>query len=141
MHAADREPDGDVGQSNPASCVFCAPEAIGNAIAAEGTVYALLDMHPVTTGHTLIIPVRHTADFFTMAHQEQVDALTLLERLRLEMLARDQTVSGFNVGMNCGAVAGQTLPHAHIHLIPRRQGDTPRPRGGVRGVIPAKMDY
>jgi diadenosine tetraphosphate (Ap4A) HIT family hydrolase len=89
----------------------------------------------------LIIPVRHTRDFFTMTEQERNDVNTLLSILREELSADDPTVTGFNVGMNCGISAGQSVMHAHIHLIPRRDGDTPRPRGGVRGVIPRKMDY
>jgi diadenosine tetraphosphate (Ap4A) HIT family hydrolase len=76
-----------------------------------------------------------------MTSQERRDAEELVLLLRERILSSDPTVLGFNVGANCGEVAGQTVPHAHVHLIPRRRGDTPRPRGGVRGVIPDKMAY
>jgi diadenosine tetraphosphate (Ap4A) HIT family hydrolase len=80
-------------------------------------------------------------DYFAMTDQERQDAQGLLRLLRNRLAESDRTIQGFNVGMNCGDVAGQTVLHAHIHLIPRRKGDTPKPRGGVRGVIPARMDY
>ena len=76
-----------------------------------------------------------------MTEQERNDADNLLRILQKKISANDPTVTGFNVGVNCGVSAGQSVMHAHIHLIPRRDGDTPRPRGGVRGVIPRKMDY
>ena len=87
------------------------------------------------------IPFRHTEDFFSMTSRERGDADDLLRILRNRIMSMDSTVTGFNVGVNCGESAGQTIPHAHIHLIPRREGDTPSPRGGVRGVIPDKMSY
>ncbi len=105
------------------------------------TVYALADRYPVSRGHTLVIPRRHTPDYFSMTSEERRDAEDLIFRLRERLLAADASIEGFNVGMNCGEVAGQTVPHAHIHLIPRRRGDTPHPRGGVRGVIPDRMSY
>ena len=77
----------------------------------------------------------------TMTDQERRDALKLAAKLRLKIADQDATVTGFNVGVNCGLSAGQTIFHAHIHLIPRRDGDVADPRGGVRGVIPGKMAY
>lgn len=91
--------------------------------------------------HMLIIPFRHTADFFSMTSQERRGAEDLIRIMRNKISLEDSSVSGFNVGVNCGESAGQTIFHAHIHLIPRRDGDTPNPRGGVRGVIPEKMSY
>jgi diadenosine tetraphosphate (Ap4A) HIT family hydrolase len=76
-----------------------------------------------------------------MTESERVDAHRLLRIVRTKLAADDSSIEGFNVGMNCGEVAGQTVFHAHIHLMPRRRGDTPQPRGGVRGAIPAKMSY
>jgi diadenosine tetraphosphate (Ap4A) HIT family hydrolase len=105
------------------------------------TVIAIKDKYPVTEGHVLVLPVRHTPDFFSMTDQERRDADELIARLRARISQEDRSVTGFNIGTNCGAVAGQTVQHAHIHLIPRRDGDTPNPRGGVRGVIPGKRDY
>ena len=76
-----------------------------------------------------------------MTLDEAKDANHLLRQLREKLSRQDSTISGFNIGINCGFSAGRTIMHAHIHLIPRRDGDTPHPRGGVRGVIPDKMSY
>jgi len=122
-------------------CPFCSPDTLTRAVAYHGTAFAVDDKFPVTTGHLLIIPRRHVSDWFALAEVERRDVETLLLRLRERVLAGDPTVTGFNVGMNCGASAGQTVPHAHIHLIPRRDGDCADPRGGVRGVIPARQKY
>lgn len=89
----------------------------------------------------LVIPRRHTPDFFTMTREEKESAFDLIDHLRSQIQTTDPDVRGFNVGMNCGEVAGQTVMHAHIHLIPRRRGDTPDPSGGVRGVIPGRRKY
>ena len=123
------------------TCAFCAGKVITQAVETHGTVFALQDRHPVTPGHHLVLPRRHAVDYFAMTDQECQDAQDLLRVLRNRLAEQDRTIQGFNVGMNCGESAGQTVPHAHIHLIPRRQGDTPKPRGGVRGVIPGKMGY
>lgn len=87
------------------------------------------------------MPLRHTPDFFEMTEAERADANQLLAVLQARIKAEDETVAGFNVGINCGEAAGQTVAHAHIHLIPRRKDDTAAPRGGVRGVIPQKQNY
>lgn len=89
----------------------------------------------------LIVTRRHTPDFFTMTERERSDTNDLLRMLKKRIEIDDSTVTGFNVGVNCGEAAGQTILHVHAHLIPRRDGDTPNPRGGVRGVIPDKMAY
>jgi diadenosine tetraphosphate (Ap4A) HIT family hydrolase len=110
-------------------------------VGERGTVVAIEDKHPVTKGHMLVLPIRHTPDFFSMTCEEKKDADDLIELLRGQIQASDSTVTGFNIGVNCGESAGQTIMHAHIHLIPRRDGDMARPRGGVRGVIPEKRGY
>ena len=122
------------------SCPFCNPDDAA-IVVAVGAVYARRDAHPVTDSHHLIIPTRHIPDVFAMNRCEWEGVGVLLRRLRLELERRDPTIAGFNVGANCGIDAGQTIMHAHIHLIPRRAGDTELPRGGVRGVIPEKMSY
>ncbi len=122
-------------------CPFCGEALDGRLVAWEGSVLAVRDQYPVTPLHTLVIPRRHVADYFDLLPEERADAEALLRRLRQDILDEDPSVTGFNVGMNCGAAAGQTIMHVHIHLIPRRDGDTPNPRGGVRGVIPGRMDY
>ena len=80
-------------------------------------------------------------NYFSMTDKEREDATALLKAIKSKLEEGDPTITGFNIGMNSGETAGQTVMHSHIHLIPRRKGDTPNPRGGVRGVIPNKMDY
>ncbi len=126
---------------HPQGCPFCDAGLSVQAEPACGACFAIADRHPVTPGHMLIIPRRHVIDWFGLTEQERRDADALLHQLRARIMATDPTVTGFNIGMNCGADAGQTIFHAHIHLIPRRKGDCPDPRGGVRGVIPDRMGY
>ncbi|MFW6113716.1 MAG: HIT family protein [Actinomycetota bacterium] len=126
---------------NREECPFCSEGTRSTAVAEKGSVYAVEDRTPVSPGHHLVIPFRHTPDFFTMTEREKREALELIDLLRERITATDPSVKAFNVGVNCGEEAGQTIMHAHIHLIPRRKGDTPDPRGGVRGVIPRKMGY
>ncbi|MCG8637974.1 MAG: HIT family protein [Desulfobacterales bacterium] len=121
-------------------CPFC--NMPGRSItASQGSVFAIEDATPVSRHHMLIIPFRHCETYFELTEEELCDARKLVDRLRREILEKDPGVSGFNIGVNCGKVAGQTVFHTHIHLIPRRENDTPDPRGGVRGVIPDKMGY
>jgi len=134
---ADIEPD----QTPDPNCPFCDHRRMRAPVAENGTVFAILDLHPVTPGHTLVIPRRHTPTLFTMTGRERRDCDDLLCYLRSRLEREDPTIRGFNVGANCGETAGQTIFHAHIHLIPRRVGDTSRPRGGVRGVVPDRMGY
>jgi len=122
-------------------CPFCGDRVEKRMIAEEGTVIAVRDKYPVTDLHTLIVPKRHVPDYFDFTPEEREDAHRLLCSLRKSIRKEGPSVTGFNVGINCGLSAGQTIMHAHIHLIPRRDGDLPNPRGGVRGVIPEKMNY
>ena len=122
-----------------ADCLFCTLDP-STVVEEAGSVFAILDAYPVTTGHHLVIPRRHSPDFFTMSEAERREATELLRLLR-NRLAADPEITGFNVGTNCGGAAGQTIFHAHIHLIPRRTGDVDDPRGGVRGVVPSQMTY
>jgi len=120
-----------------AACPFCA--SADDLLANEWAVVRR-DANPVTPGHLLIITRRHVADFFDTTPDERRALLELLQRAQ-ERLRRERTPDGFNVGVNVGAAAGQTIAHVHVHLIPRYRGDTPRPRGGVRGVIPDRQSY
>ncbi|MBN2429528.1 MAG: HIT family protein [Deltaproteobacteria bacterium] len=126
---------------NILDCPFCSGESREQIVDIWSSVFALEDKYPVTSGHHLIVPFRHTRDFFTMTAFERRDAEVLLFRIRRRLLEKDPGIVGFNVGLNCGEVAGQTIMHAHIHLIPRREGDDPEPVGGIRGVIPDKKKY
>lgn len=101
---------------------------------------AIRDKYPVTLGHTLIIPKRMVQTVFELSENEFRSCWRLLVRQRLE-LQRTYRPDGFNIGINDGVMAGQTVMHAHIHLIPRYAGDHPNPRGGVRSVLPGKADY
>lgn len=121
-------------------CPFCRTEKL-RLVAENKTMYAIKDTSPVTPGHLLIIPRRHCLDYFEMTGQERCDAHELIKQQKITLLKKDGSIQGFNLGINCGKIAGQTIFHAHIHLIPRREKDTPNPRGGVRGVIPGKMNY
>jgi len=102
--------------------------------------YAIRDAYPVNVGHLLIIPRRHVTDFFDLQPNEIEDLMSLLWEAK-ERLAKDYRPDGFNVGVNVDTAAGQTIPHVHIHLIPRYLGDVEDPTGGVRGVIPWKAKY
>jgi diadenosine tetraphosphate (Ap4A) HIT family hydrolase len=98
------------------------------------------DAFPISPGHTLIIPKRHVASFFEVTNSELTDLMSLLTAARNE-LERQFHPAGYNIGINDGTAAGQTVPHLHIHLIPRYSGDQDDPRGGVRWVIPDKAAY
>jgi len=110
-------------------------------VARNDLAYAVRDTSPVTPLHTLILSRRHIASYFDLEADEKCAVDDLLEAIRQDVLARDPAVAGFNIGINVGVVAGQTIFHCHVHLIPRRTGDVANPRGGVRAVIPGKADY
>lgn len=119
-------------------CKFCELWSVPEAMLV-GSVYVVPDAYPVTQGHHLIIPLRHRANYFELTIEELEDTHRALEKVRYDLLA--DGAEGFNIGWNCGEVAGQTIEHAHCHLIPRRRGDVFDPSGGVRGVIPSRQKY
>jgi diadenosine tetraphosphate (Ap4A) HIT family hydrolase len=120
-------------------CKFC---RLGrNAERDFGNVVAFHDAYPVTEDHWLVIPRQHKPDVFTLDFAEWTDTQLALDLLRAEVLREDPSVLGFNVGWNCGEVAGQTVMHAHMHIIPRRAGDVEDSFGGIRGVIPERRRY
>ena len=121
-------------------CIFCNLEPSRIEDRNEFFV-AIKDLYPVTEGHILIIPSRHVESFFELSKDEEIAMLDMLSSQKKELSQLDTTITGFNVGINDGEDAGQTIMHCHIHLIPRRKGDMQSPRGGVRGVIPAKQKY
>lgn len=123
-------------------CLFCELPADKFEVVDENDLcLALTDNYPVSGGHCLIIPRRHAATYFEMNEAETLAARQLLQRSRARIEQMDATVSGFNIGMNCGKSAGQSVFHAHIHLIPRRDGDQENPQGGVRKIFPDKAHY
>lgn len=120
-----------------ALCPFC---EFDEAFLENGLAFARFDLYPVTQGHLLVIPKRHFADFFDSTKEELEAIQELLWQAR-RILDEKFRPDGYNVGINCGIVSGQTIPHVHVHLIPRYKGDVDDPTGGVRGVIPAKQKY
>jgi len=127
-------------QSTRTGCAFCVM-AQQQFVASNRLAYGVRDTSPVTPLHTLVLPRRHVASYFDLDAREKRAIDDLLEGIRLDILARDPVVAGFNIGINVGEMAGQTIFHCHVHLIPRRPGDIANPRGGVRAVIPGKADY
>ena len=124
---------------NRPACPFCnLPQE--RVFLDTGTALAFLDAHPVTEGHTLVIPKRHVASIFELPSKELADIWTQVATVR-KLLTKKCSPDGFNVGVNDGAAAGQTIAHAHVHVIPRRIGDAPDPRGGIRWIIPGKAKY
>lgn len=123
-----------------ASCPFCERVRDGDLLAENQLAVAFADAFPVSLGHSLVVPRRHEADLFNLPQDDLVAVGDLLLRVR-EILAQGHSPEGFNVGVNSGEVAGQTVPHAHVHLIPRYRGDLEDPRGGVRWVLPERAAY
>lgn len=121
-------------------CAFCNRIALGDILIGDQLAVALCDAFPVSPGHVLVAPRRHEADFFSLADEERAAMFDILLQMQ-RRLASERQPDGYNVGLNIGQAAGQTVPHAHIHLIPRYVGDHPDPRGGVRWVIPEKAAY
>jgi diadenosine tetraphosphate (Ap4A) HIT family hydrolase len=110
------------------------------ALASNAWAVALLDGFPISPGHALIVSRRHVASLFDLSPEEQAGLWALLGPVR-DTLLREHAPAGFNVGVNVGAAAGQTVAHVHVHVIPRYDGDVEDPRGGVRWVIPARANY
>src|SRR5579885_1602497 len=120
-------------------CPFCHLPA-GRILAANESAVAVRDKFPVSRGHTLILARRHVASFFDLTPSELASIHELLFQMRLR-LQKTHAPQGYNVGVNIGTAAGQTISHAHIHLIPRYVGDVAVPEGGIRNVIPGKGKY
>jgi diadenosine tetraphosphate (Ap4A) HIT family hydrolase len=121
------------------NCPFCTASD-SEPVLRSALCYARSDKYPVTEGHLLIIPNRHFADYFSATPDERAALWTMVEEAKILLDSRLKP-DGYNVGINLGAPAGQTVMHCHIHLIPRKSGDSANPRGGVRGVIANKADY
>lgn len=120
-------------------CPFCVvPE--NDIYLSNDFAFARLDKFPVSPGHLLIIPKNHTSNYFNLSKEQKVACWDLVDLAKIK-LEEDFNIDGFNIGVNVNEVAGQTIWHAHIHLIPRYKNDVPNPRGGVRGVIPDKNNY
>ena len=124
--------------NNP--CLFC--NINKKDIEEENNLsYASYDSYPVSKNHCLIIPKRHVSEYFDLTKEEIIACNDLISIMKHKIMSKDKSVKGFNIGVNSGKVAGQSIMHCHIHLIPRRVGDVENPQGGVRGVIPSKQHY
>jgi diadenosine tetraphosphate (Ap4A) HIT family hydrolase len=121
------------------TCLFCTLGA-GRIVLANELAVVIRDSFPVSPGHTLIIPKRHVGSFFDVTGDERKAMLTLLDSAKLGLDSAFHP-DGYNIGINDGAAAGQTVPHLHLHLIPRYAGDREDPRGGVRWILPQKAKY
>lgn len=118
-------------------CPFC---HFPDPLLENELAFAKPDLHPVSKGHLLLIPKRHATDWFELTDLERTAINELLVEAKIWLDAKYQP-DGYNIGMNCGAAAGQTVFHMHCHLIPRYRRDTDNPAGGVRGVIPGRQQY
>jgi len=124
--------------NNP--CLFCNSK-ISGVVHENDLAYASYDTYPVSELHCLIIPKRHVINYFELTDEELVACNDLIKVIKEEILIKDKNVKAFNIGTNVGKIAGQSIMHCHIHLIPRREGDVENPQGGVRSVIPQKQHY
>ena len=124
--------------NNP--CLFCNINE-SRSTHENKLAYASYDSYPVSEHHCLIIPKRHIKDFFELTNEELIACNDLIKKVKDEILNKDRTVRGFNIGTNAGKISGQSILHCHFHLIPRREGDVENPQGGVRSVIPNKQYY
>tara|TARA_B100000161_G_scaffold168575_1_gene120718 strand:+ start:90 stop:467 length:378 start_codon:yes stop_codon:yes gene_type:complete len=121
-------------------CIFCnLPE--DRIIKSYDQFNIIRDLYPVTYLHSLVIPKRHVENYFDLYQEELYELNFVLKELKFDLEKIDKKISGFNIGINIGKDAGQTIFHCHIHVIPRRRGDVEEPRGGVRGVIANKQNY
>ena len=121
-------------------CIFC--NVIEEDVIYENKyAFVSYDSYPVSKFHSLIIPKRHIRNYFDLDEKELNACNQLIKKIRSKIEKDDNLVEGFNLGTNAGIVAGQTIMHCHIHLIPRRKGDVENPQGGVRAVIPLKQHY
>lgn len=121
------------------SCAFCEIDK-ERILFEDDACYATFDKYPVSEGHILIIPQRHVETVFDLKPYEVERMHYMLQKVK-EMLDKEYSPAGYNVGFNCGEAGGQTVKHCHMHVIPRYDGDVTSPRGGIRGVIPEKQSY
>ena len=121
-------------------CPFCNLDSKRELILESEFAFAIFDNYPVSNGHTLIIPKIHCSNYFQISFSYQSDCWMMINKVKDELQKRFNP-DGFNIGININEEAGQTIPHCHIHIIPRYRGDVAQPRGGIRGVIPSKKNY
>ena len=123
-----------------AACPLCTSIEVRPQLACNASAVAFADGYPVSPGHALIVPRRHVASLFDLTTEEAAALWSLVPAVRAA-IELAHTPAGYNIGVNIGAAAGQTVGHVHVHVIPRYHGDVSDPRGGVRWVIPTRADY
>lgn len=121
-------------------CFFCKCLKEEKLLLENDLAYARYDGFPVSKGHLEVIPKRHVKDWWEATNEERMAIITLLDEAK-KIVDEKYHPDGYNIGMNLGEMAGQSVMHLHVHLIPRYKGDVENPRGGVRGVIPNKQNY
>lgn len=122
-------------------CLFCKWKEEKEKVLVENELaFARFDEFPVNPGHVLFMTKRHAKDFFEITVEEKNAIFELVDKAK-EIIDKKYNPSGYNIGVNCGVSAGQSVMHIHVHLIPRYDGDVENPRGGIRGVVPAKQSY
>ena len=124
--------------NNP--CIFCNTSK-SDFVFENELAYVSFDSYPVSKFHSLIIPKKHIENYFDLTNDEILACNDLILKIKNKIQSEDISIRGFNMGINSGKIAGQSILHCHIHLIPRRKGDVENPQGGVRGVIPTKQHY
>jgi diadenosine tetraphosphate (Ap4A) HIT family hydrolase len=122
------------------NCPFCDLSERGEILAESELAVAFFDAYPVSPGHALVVPRRHEEDYFGLSEEEQLELWRLVGRVRARLVERHRP-DGFNLGVNVGEAAGQTIRHVHLHVIPRYEGDQPDARGGIRWVLPDHAPY
>jgi len=121
-------------------CIFCRPAPSSDLLAGNELAIAFPAGFPVSPGHSLIVPRRHEPDFFSLSAEEQAAVIALVNPVR-SVLDKEFGPDAYNLGVNAGKAAGQTVLHTHLHVIPRYAGDVAEPRGGVRWVLPETARY
>lgn len=122
------------------SCPFCARLKREQLLAKNDLAVALADAFPLNPGHAIIVPHRHEKDYFALSEAEQQAMWGLVARV-CHIIEESHKPEGFNIGLNAGEAAGQTIAHAHLHVIPRYEGDVDDPRGGIRWILPERAPY
>jgi len=133
-----KKPSKDIPSVISSQCLFC--ELKSERIIETKLAYAIFDKFPVTQGHSLVIPKNHISNYFELDFNAQISIIKLVNKLK-EIIDKKFNPDGYNIGINIGDSAGQTINHVHIHVIPRYKDDIPNPIGGVRNIIPPKGDY
>ncbi|NND70324.1 MAG: HIT family protein [Rhodothermales bacterium] len=121
-------------------CIFCSLEQ-KDLVGSNNYCSAFWDAYPVTPLHALVVPPRHVRDYFDLTQDELLASDALIKEICSLVRPTDSSVAGFNIGVNIGETAGQSVFHCHFHIIPRRVGDQVNPRGGIRNIFPGKGDY